>query len=515
MPSLQQRAQPRVKYPVEVRLQAPTLDHVLVAYSLNLSINGMLVEAREPLEVGTPLTCEIPLPGGARSIAGLVARVQPLPLLPSGCGLGIRFLEVDPDVEEVLRGLVQSEEPLSRLARVRFEGLKEILRSQAVPTADGIRLATVLPFLRMGSEVSVSFVSGSSRVLSRGVVRDVTFEPRQADGIPRLAVNVQFPREREPDYVPIDEGEEVTAVDHPSGLAKANAKAAAGRAAARSRAEPLGPARPTLDARALSPARSRRPLRLRGRPRTAGAATVRVSSRRHATSGVGGWAARLAPVAVAGVALVATVAILARQTPPRAAAARLAEPAPRPAPPGEAPVPPPQAPRVELPGAPPDPEPELVASPPPPSPPEQPPPAGPFGKPADPNASAPPQFPHDPLTGLPPLPAGTPGPTMTVPTPTELQAEVPFAGSAQGAIHFALAQPRGLAVTLPNARSVLPIGRHVLGNEGFRYVWIREPERGGIQVRFMFAERTPVLRALEVDQGVVRVRVAPLPPESQ
>ena len=120
-----------------------------------------------------------------------------------------------------------------------------------------------------------------------------------------------------------------------------------------------------------------------------------------------------------------------------------------------------------------------------------------------------------PLTGLPPLPPGTPGPTITVPTPGELQAEVPFAGSAQGAIHYALAQPRGLAVTLPNARSVLPIGRHVLGNEGFRYVWIREPERGGIQVRFMFAERTPVLRALEVDEGVVRVRVAPLPPESQ
>jgi hypothetical protein len=91
--------------------------------------------------------------------------------------------------------------------------------------------------------------------------------------------------------------------------------------------------------------------------------------------------------------------------------------------------------------------------------------------------------------------------------------EVPFRGSAEGAVHYALVQPRGVAVTLPQAQSVLSIGRHVLGNDGFRYVWIREAGRGGIQVRFMFAERTPVLRAVEVEAGMVRVRVAPLPPE--
>ena len=83
-------------------------------------------------------------------------------------------------------------------------------------------------------------------------------------------------------------------------------------------------------------------------------------------------------------------------------------------------------------------------------------------------------------------------------------------GSAEGARHYALAQPRGVAITLPRARSVLPLGRHAVFNEGFRYVWIREQEQGGIQVRFMFAYRKPVLRALEVDEGMVRVRVAPL-----
>jgi hypothetical protein len=102
---------------------------------------------------------------------------------------------------------------------------------------------------------------------------------------------------------------------------------------------------------------------------------------------------------------------------------------------------------------------------------------------------------------------------VSAPGAGELQVDVPFGGSAQGAVHYALEQPRGVAVTLPNGHSVLPIGRHVVTSAGFRYVWIREPERGGIQVRFMFAERTPVLRAVEVEGGVVRVRVAPLPPE--
>ncbi len=497
-----------MKYPVEVRLSSPGLDHVVLAHAMNLSSNGILVQAHEALEVGTPLTCEIPLPGGAQRIAGLVARVQPLPLIPSGCGLGIRFMELDPAVEQILRDLVQAEEPVSRLARVRFEGVKDLLRSQAFPTADGIRLATVLPFLRTGSEVSVSFVSGSSRVLSRGLVRDVTFEPRQSDGIPRLAINVQFPREREPDYVPIDEGEEVTAVDRPKALARAAATAAPARV--RVDAAPA-PARPTLDTRAINPPRSRRPLRLRGRPRGS-APAARIAGRKLRPGARSpSRLARLGLVAVAGLGLVAAGSLFAHWTArPGNAARPTSADTPAPPTPAAPPLPPPPAPAPATPAA--------SASPPPSPAPAaaRPAPAETASAPpADPAAPAPPAFPHDPTTGLPPLPPGTPGPTITAPAPGEMNVEVPFAGSAQGAVHYALAQPRGLAVTLPNARSLLPIGRHVVGNAGFRYVWIRQPEQGGIQVRFMFAERTPVLRALEVAEGVVRVRVAPLSAESQ
>jgi hypothetical protein len=501
MPSLSQRSQPRVKYPVEVRLSAPVIDHVLVARSLNLSPTGILLEVRESLDVGTRVTCEIPLPGGTRKLAGLVVRVEALPLSLSGVGLGIRFVDLEPATEQVLRGLVQTEDPVSRLARVRFEGVRETWRSQAVPTADGIRLATVLPFLRTGCEVSVSFVSGSSRVLSRGIVRDVSIEPRQPDGVPRLAVNVQFPRENEPDYLPMDTGEEVTAVESPHGRARITATRAAEGQAANTR--------PSLDARRLLHPSRRRTLRLRGRPRPRGPQT------RLARRPLAQLAIRVGIYSVAAVALVATGSALARWSaarPPAPVALTTAsndgipalrssaasEPAPR-----DTPAPPPAAPVGTSPTA--APSREIAAEP-----------------SAEPTTSPPSVAgaPSDPLTGLPPLPPGTPGPRVSyrapdgsaVDTPqpgSELTVEVPFAGSAEGAIHYALAQPRGVAVTLPNAHSVLPVGRHAVFNEGFRYVWIREQEQGGIQVRFMFAYRTPVLRALEVDEGMVRVRVAP------
>jgi hypothetical protein len=519
MPSQLQRAQPRVKYPVEVRLSSPALDHVLQSRSLNLSTTGILLEAHESLDIGARVVCDIPLPGGSRQIPGLVARVQPLPLLASGFGLGIRFLELDSGAEEVLRTLVQTEPP-SRLARVQFEGMRDTWRSQAVPTAEGIRLGTVLSFLRTGCEVSVSFVSGSSRVLRRGTVREVHIEPRQADGIPRLAVHVRFPREREPDYLTIDAGEEITAVEGPPAPPRTAATTAT-TIATTTAATPPVPAqtarpdaatpRPAPDARTALEPSDRRPLYLRGRARLPGSLARRRDRRRSLPTRIT-RALRLAVYSGAGLALVAFGSMLARWTadPPPPA------PAPRDSPSTVAVRP--AAPAAGTPG------PRPIA-----------PPAGsPATSPATPAAppvSMPvppptPRIPHDPATGLPILPSGTPGPTITYvgrqppaggagSTTREIQAEIPFAGSAEGAIHYVLEQPRGVAINLPQARSLLPLGRHNVQNEGFRHVWIRQQEQGGIQVRFMFAYRTPQFRALELDEGVVRVRVAPLPPETR
>jgi hypothetical protein len=88
---------------------------------------------------------------------------------------------------------------------------------------------------------------------------------------------------------------------------------------------------------------------------------------------------------------------------------------------------------------------------------------------------------------------------------------VPFEGSSAGMTHYPLAEPHGVAVNLPNARSVLALGRHTLMNQGVRWVWIRRYERGGIQVRFTLAYRTPEVVGVEVTDGAIRLRVVPAP----
>jgi len=56
---------------------------------------------------------------------------------------------------------------------------------------------------------------------------------------------------------------------------------------------------------------------------------------------------------------------------------------------------------------------------------------------------------------------------------------------------------------------MLPLGRHPVYNEGFRFVWIRARDQGGIQVRFQLAFRTPQIRTLDVTSDAVIVQVAP------
>jgi hypothetical protein len=110
-----------------------------------------------------------------------------------------------------------------------------------------------------------------------------------------------------------------------------------------------------------------------------------------------------------------------------------------------------------------------------------------------------------------PVPPDAPGPTLQR-EGDELVQIVPFEGSTEGMSQYPLAEPRGIAVNLPNARSVLPLGRHSVMNEGVRWVWIRRYERGGIQVRFTLAWRTPEILGVDVADGAIRLRVAPRPP---
>ena len=89
------------------------------------------------------------------------------------------------------------------------------------------------------------------------------------------------------------------------------------------------------------------------------------------------------------------------------------------------------------------------------------------------------------------VPKGEPGPEVRSEEGEDVLAVVPFEGSAEGFNHYPLAQPRGVAVNLPNGRAALAMGRHTVQGDGFRWVWIRQHERGGIRIRFTLAYRTP------------------------
>ncbi len=277
MKSLSQRAQPRVKYPVDVRLLAPAaapppgqdeesgpaVPRELHVRSHNLSASGILVEARQVVEVGTRVMCEIPLPGGTRRLAGEVARLQPLPFSSSAVGLGIRFVELESSARLLLEALVQREQEPAHLVHARFEGMAESIRSQAVLTKDGVRLSAALPFLRPGSTVEISFVSGRSRVLSQGIVREAVVDNRGPDGVPKLTVDVRLHNRTgglgRPDdgaeLIEEPDEDDVTAVDTPRALA---AQIATRPSAARPAVQPV---HRTIQRE------GRRPLHTRGRPR--------------------------------------------------------------------------------------------------------------------------------------------------------------------------------------------------------------------------------------------------------
>jgi hypothetical protein len=188
-----QRRQQRVAYAASVRVHTSGRPHPFDARSINLSRSGVLVESLQPCPVGTEVICEIPLPGGRRQLRGRVARLQRLS--PAAVGLAIAFTELEGPDEELLSEAVGQDDGRTRIVQVRFEGMAEPMRSRARLTDGGLRLSTALPFLRLRSPVEVTFVSGDSKVQSRGLIHQVELDQFAADGTPRLAVSVAFAAE--------------------------------------------------------------------------------------------------------------------------------------------------------------------------------------------------------------------------------------------------------------------------------------------------------------------------------
>jgi hypothetical protein len=564
MPSPHQRAQPRVTYPADVRLYADRFDGHVSARSRDLGPSGIFVEAGERLAVGTPVVCEVALPSGPMRLAGLIAREQVLKAATGGeaarVGLGIQFVNIDERARAELESLIprQQDERARQLVAIHLEGMKDALRSEALVTPEGLRVTATLPFLRDGGEVKVAFLSGSARVESRSVVRDARLLGPGVDGAPRLELTLQFmPAVAAPVPEPRferDEVTEVTQVDTPSGIATAaQVDTPSGRATAA-----LGEIL-TRD-RALTRTASGEDPNNTVRVRAPLAAVTRRTSPAHTMSAIPvsggddtgrfmrpelsrpiGKRAALATLALAaGLALVAFGAVLNRfviegrakstaaapgtgsavvtarplqgavpeavsAEPTRAAAAGPVAAVPPPAAPVEnAPVPAADSkaragtPRAAVPAPAPHEADEVQAAP-----------QGeaaarvahlPAGAAATPAGAA--------ASGIVTLPVGTPGPVVTNEA-GEIVAVVPVDGSTAGAVHYALTSPRGLAVDLPHARASLPIGRHAVFNDGFRFISIREREGGGLRLAFTYAYYTPRLLDVTIEEKAIRVRVAP------
>jgi hypothetical protein len=187
------RRQNRIVFQTKIRLRAPGRDESVVARVQNLSSRGVYITGTELPAAGTEVQCRLVLAGERRTLRGRVAWVRPASAgaalkLP---GAGIEFLELGQEDADLLHKLVDPGDEERQPVDVWFEGMKAPIRCQAVVGGEGVRLATRLPFMRLNSPVRVAFTHPEVMVRD-GTLDSVMLEPNNVDGIPHLQVNVSM-----------------------------------------------------------------------------------------------------------------------------------------------------------------------------------------------------------------------------------------------------------------------------------------------------------------------------------
>ena len=187
------RRQNRIVFQTKIRLRAPGRDESVVARVQNLSPRGVYITGTELPAAGTEVQCRLVLAGERRTLRGRVAWVRPASAgsalkVP---GAGIEFLELGEEDADLLHKLVDPGDEERQPVDVWFEGMKAPIRCQAVVAGEGVRLATRLPFMRLNSPVRVAFTQPEVMV-REGTLDSVMLEPNNVDGIPHLQVNVSM-----------------------------------------------------------------------------------------------------------------------------------------------------------------------------------------------------------------------------------------------------------------------------------------------------------------------------------
>ncbi|HVR04007.1 MAG TPA: hypothetical protein VMT47_17865, partial [Polyangia bacterium] len=106
-------------------------------------------------------------------------------------GMGIEFVDLSPHEVAELRDVIDESDEKPQRVKVRFEGTNQVVRARAFPTDEGFRLSTSLPFLKPDTEVDIA-LSPDASVSARGWVSRVALERSEADGAPRLLIDVRI-----------------------------------------------------------------------------------------------------------------------------------------------------------------------------------------------------------------------------------------------------------------------------------------------------------------------------------
>ena len=164
---------------------------------MNLSPSGIYVRAPNGCEIGSEVTCDLPLPGGTRQLRGRVTRTEAHP--DESTGIGIQFVDLTTGDSSSLHRVLEGGAARPVAVKVMFEGMNKPIKCHGTVTADGIRLSTALPFLRLGSDVQAVYDGPQAQDLkieTRGVLTGVRLEPVGGDGVPRLGVDVDIESEK-------------------------------------------------------------------------------------------------------------------------------------------------------------------------------------------------------------------------------------------------------------------------------------------------------------------------------
>ncbi|MDB4983387.1 MAG: hypothetical protein JWM82_4139 [Myxococcales bacterium] len=182
------RVSPRIGYDEAVCLTRVDGRGRLFGRSIDLGPSGIYVTCAELCEIGTELECTVLLPGGPRRLRGRVVR---LVALPKAVGIAVAFTDIKDADRVVIERLVANRLGTSEPVKLRVPGLEHELRCDAIVGERTMRVTTALPpFLRLAGGVGVT--RGDATPESRGHISRISVDPNAADGVPRLALDVDL-----------------------------------------------------------------------------------------------------------------------------------------------------------------------------------------------------------------------------------------------------------------------------------------------------------------------------------